>query len=85
MDSIENIVIRMKGTDGPEGIGECCVRSIISSLDFAEKKLNEEFIPALIGMDSMDIETILKKLEPEKCPDLGPVAGIEMALWDLNG
>ena len=82
---MENIVIRIKGENGFEGVGECCVRSIISSLDFAEKKLNEEFIPALIGMDSMDIETILKKLEPGKCPDLGPVAGIEMALWDLNG
>ena len=85
VDSIENIVIRMKGEDGLEGIGECCVRSIISSLDFAEKKLRQDFIPAVIGMDSMEIEAILKKMDIENCPDLGPVAGIEMALWDLNG
>lgn len=83
--SFENIIVRIKGEDGLEGIGECVVRSTISSLDLAEKELRNEFIPAIIGMDSMDLEPIIKKLNPEKCPDLGPIAGIDLALWDLNG
>ena len=81
----ENIVIRVKGEDGFEGIGECVVRSTISSLDLAEKKLLEEFIPAIIGMDSMNVESIIKKLNPHQLPDLGPIGGIDLALWDLNG
>jgi L-alanine-DL-glutamate epimerase-like enolase superfamily enzyme len=85
VDSIENIVIRMKGKDGLEGIGECCVRSLISSLDVAGNTLQKELIPAIIGMDSMDVEAVIKKLESEKWPDLGPVAAIDLALWDLNG
>jgi L-alanine-DL-glutamate epimerase-like enolase superfamily enzyme len=83
--NFENIIVRIKGEDGLEGIGECVVRSTISSLNLAEKQLRDEFIPAVIGMDSIDIESILRKLNPEKCLDLGPVAGIDLALWDLNG
>ncbi|MBW1699530.1 MAG: mandelate racemase/muconate lactonizing enzyme family protein [Deltaproteobacteria bacterium] len=85
VDYFENIVIRMKGEEGLEGIGECVVRSTISSIDLAEKTLESEFVPAIIGMDSMDVEAIIKKLDPQKRPDLGPVAGIDLALWDLNG
>lgn len=80
----ESIIIRIKGDDGFEGIGECVVRLSISSPDLAQKELYD-FIPTVIGMDSMDIESIIKKLDPGKCPDLGPVAGIDLALWDLNG
>jgi len=86
-DSFRNIIIRIKGDDGFEGIGECVFPSyaINSSIDFAEKKLSGEFIPAIIGMDSMDIELIIKKLDPEQRLNLGPIAGIDLALWDLNG
>ena len=81
----ENIVVRLKGGDGYEGIGECVVRSTISSLDVAEEKLARDFIPIVVGMDSFDVESIIKKLKPQECPDLGPVGGIDLALWDLNG
>lgn len=86
-DSFRNIVIRIKGGDGFEGIGECDFLSYAanSSIDFAEKKLLDEFIPAIIGMDSMDVEAIIKKLNPGEHPNLGPIAGIDFALWDLNG
>jgi len=86
-DSFRNIIIRIKGDDGFEGIGECVFPSytVNSSIDFAEKKLLDEFIPAIIGMDSMDIESIINKLNPGERTNLGPIAGIDLALWDLNG
>ena len=85
VEGLESIITRIKGEDGFEGVGECVVRAITSSFESAEKKLLNEYIPAILDMDSMDIELIMKKLHPENCPDLGPIAGIDLALWDLNG
>jgi len=85
VNHFENIVIRVKGENGQEGIGECVVRAIISSIEEAEKQIRQDIIPAVVGMDSMDIEAIIRKLDPARFSDLGPVAGIELALWDLNG
>ena len=85
VDGLESIITRIKGEDGTEGIGECVVRAITSSFETAEKELLNDYIPAILGLDSMDIELIMKKLQPENCLDLGPVAGIDLALWDLNG
>ena len=64
VDNLESIIIRIEDEKGFVGIGECVVRLLISSADTAENKLLHEFIPAIIGMDSMDIESIVKKLQP---------------------
>ena len=85
VDGLESIITRIKGEDGTEGIGECVVRAITSSFETAEKELLNDYIPAILGLDSMDIELIMKKLQPENSLDLGPIAGIDLALWDLNG
>ena len=85
VDGLESIITRIKGEDGTEGIGECVVRAITSSFETAEKELLNDYIPAILGLDSMDIELIMKKLHPENSLDLGPIAGIDLALWDLNG
>lgn len=81
----ENIIIRVNDANGMSGLGECCVRAVTGDLDKAEEELKKKIIPAVLGMDSLDLETIIKKLNPESFTDLGPLAGIELALWDLNG
>lgn len=82
---LESMIIRLEADNGLVGVGECVVRAIISSLDEAERRLSLDLVPALIGMDPMDVEAILLKLQSFACPDLGPVAGLELALWDLKG
>jgi L-alanine-DL-glutamate epimerase-like enolase superfamily enzyme len=41
--------------------------------------------PKLVGMDSLDVEAIVERLQPDGWPNLEPFAAIDMALWDLNG
>ena len=83
--AFENILVRLHAEDGLVGLGECTVLSVVGDVDSAARRLREQVAPRLVGLDSFDVEAIVQSLEPASWPDLGPVAAIDFALWDLNG
>jgi muconate cycloisomerase len=84
--AFQNVLARLHGADGPVGLGECAVLSVVGDADEGAARLRDEIAPRVVGMDSLDIEAILERIGAPSWPgDLGPVAALDNALWDLNG
>jgi muconate cycloisomerase len=85
--SFDNILVRIHGEDGVIGLGEWAGSLGYVSLNVreAERTIRDELGPKIIGLDSMDLETIIARLEPASQPSLEPIGAIDLALWDLNG
>ena len=84
MRSFKNVLVRLHGSDGLVGLGECDVQSVAGDIDAAFERLCS-LAPHLVGLDSLDVETIVAAAEPETQADLGVVAAFDIAAWDLNG
>jgi len=84
IEAFTNLLIRVHGSEGVVGLGECALLSLLGDLDAAERLLRE-MGRRLVGMDSWDVETVIAAIEPGLSFELGPLAAIDMALWDLNG
>jgi L-alanine-DL-glutamate epimerase-like enolase superfamily enzyme len=85
--SFDNILVRVHGDEGVVGLGEWAWSRSYVGLDVreAEKVLRDELASKIIGLDSMDIEAIIARLEPASQPSLEPIGAVDLALWDLNG
>jgi len=84
--AFQNVLARLHGEDGLVGLGECAVLSVIGDADEGAARLRKEIGPRVMGMDSLDVEAILERIGAANWPgDLGPIAALDNALWDLNG
>ena len=84
--AFQNVLARLHGEDGVAGLGECAVLSVVGDADEGARRLRDEIAPQVVGMDSLDVETILERIGAARWPgDLGPIAALDNALWDLNG
>lgn len=79
-----NLLVRIHDEDGRVGLGECIVGSLLGSVDEAEGVLRG-WSTVLVGREAADIESILRQLQDSDLKDLGPLASVDMALWDLAG
>src|SRR5689334_22826855 len=83
--AFQNVLARVHGEDGQVGLGECAILSVVGDADEGARQLRE-VAPRVIGMDSLDIEAILARIGAATWQgDLGPIAALDNALWDLNG
>jgi L-alanine-DL-glutamate epimerase-like enolase superfamily enzyme len=84
--TFQNVLARLQGEDGLVGLGECSALSVVGDPDRAAARLRQEIGPRVIGLDSLDVETILERIGAASWPgDRGPIAALDNALWDLNG
>jgi L-alanine-DL-glutamate epimerase-like enolase superfamily enzyme len=85
--SFDNLLVRVHGDEGVVGLGEWARSHLQVGLDArqAERVLRDELAPKIVGLDSMDIEAIIARLDPAGQPSLEPIGAIDLALWDLNG
>jgi L-alanine-DL-glutamate epimerase-like enolase superfamily enzyme len=84
--AFQNVLARLRGENGLVGLGECAVLSVVGDADEGATRLREEIGPRVVGMDSLDIEAILERIDAASWQgDLGPIAALDNALWDLNG
>lgn len=84
--AFQNVLGRVHGEDGLVGLGECAILSVVGDADEGARQLREEIGPRVVGMDSLDVEAILERIGAAGWRgDLGPIAALDNALWDLNG
>jgi L-alanine-DL-glutamate epimerase-like enolase superfamily enzyme len=81
----ENLLVRVHGKEGAVGLGETASLTVVGDVDAVYRILREIMVPKVVGMDSLDIESIVEKLAPANSTDLWATAAIDLALWDLNG
>ncbi|MBK8023131.1 MAG: hypothetical protein IPK19_17315 [Chloroflexi bacterium] len=81
------VYIKIVGEDGVEGIGEGAPSIPFSAEDYgtALHVIRTYLRPALIGLDSLDLESISATMDRVLPHHSMAKAGIDMALYDLNG
>lgn len=87
VDHLDDIVVRVVAEDGTVGYGEAPPTAVITG-DTKGSILCavQEFIkPALAGMDLMDLETVMARLDGSMVHNTSPKAAVDMALYDLYG
>ena len=85
VDRLEDIVVRVVGENGAEGFGEAPPTAVITG-DTKGSILCaiQDFIaPAILGMDLMDLEAVMKRLNSCMVHNTTPKAAVDMALYDL--
>ena len=83
---VSRTIVEIETTDGLTGIGE-------TRGEWSASTINERFMPAILGMDAADRDTIRHAClleafdygKPELLLEQQAFAGIELALWDLAG
>ncbi len=87
VDHLDDIVVRVIGENGEVGYGEAPPTAVITG-DTKGSILCaiQDFIkPALVGMDLMDFEAVMEKLNGCMVHNTSPKAAVDMALYDLWG
>jgi glucarate dehydratase len=86
-DGVTDVVVKLTTDDGLVGWGESCSGANVESVEEAVKAAR----PFVIGRDPWQTEAIARDFFKVGLWDLRPMtgafayAGIDMALWDLNG
>lgn len=81
--SYRNLILRLHSEDGIVGLGECAVLSV-SGDRLEARRVLRQIVHDVLGRDSLEHEDIIRRTGPTLQSDLGPVAALDMALWDLN-
>lgn len=85
VDRLEDIVVRVVGENGLEGYGEAPPTAVITG-DTKGSILCaiQDFIaPAIVGMDLMELDVVMEKLNSCMVHNTTPKAAVDMALYDL--
>ena len=84
---IDDIVVRVRGENGLEGYGEAPPTAVITGETKGSAACAvEEFIaPAILGMDLMDLDAVMDKLQRSMIHNTSAKAAVDMALLDLWG
>ena len=84
VDRLEDIVVRVVGENGLEGFGEAPPTAVITG-DTKGSILCaiQDFIaPAIVGMDLMELDAVMEKLNSCMVHNTTPKAAVDMALYD---
>lgn len=87
VEHVDDVVVRVIGDDGQIGYGEAPPTAVITGETKASVACAvKDFIaPALTGMELMDLEAVMAKLQGSMVHNTSAKAAVDMALLDLWG
>ncbi|WP_047806095.1 muconate cycloisomerase family protein [Pelagerythrobacter marensis] len=88
-DSTAVVLVRVRTSDGVEGIGECCTPSgpwwAGESVESIKLMIDDHIAPHAIGHDVFDIRGFYRIVDRKLFGNAFAKAGVEMALLDIQG
>ena len=87
VEHVNDVVVRVRGENGLEGYGEAPATAVITG----ETKgsiacaVRDFIAPAITGMDLMDLDAVMEKLQRSMVHNTSAKAAVDMALLDLWG
>ena len=87
VEHVDDIVVRVIGDDGQMGYGEAPPTAVITgeTKGSVACAVRDFIAPALVGMDLMDLEAVMNKLQGCMVHNTSAKAAVDMALLDLWG
>lgn len=87
VEHVSDVVVRVIGDDGRMGYGEAPPTAVITGETKASiaAAIKENIAPALTGMDLMDLDAVMDRLERSMVHNTSAKAAVDMALLDLWG
>ena len=85
VEAVEDVVVRVVSDDGTVGYGEAPPTAVITGDTTASIlcAIREYIRPALVGMDVMDLEAVMRRLDGCIAHNTTPKAAVDMAVYDL--
>ena len=85
VEAVEDVVVRVVSDDGTVGYGEAPPTAVITGDTTASIlcAIREYIRPALVGMDVMDLEAVMRRLDGCMAHNTTPKAAVDMAVYDL--
>ena len=85
VEAVEDVVVRVVSDDGAVGYGEAPPTAVITGDTTASIlcAIREYIRPALVGMDVMDLEAVMRRLDGCMAHNTTPKAAVDMAVYDL--
>ncbi len=82
-----NTIVKIETDEGIEGFGEATFAHFFAgeTRDSAKSTIDKCLAPALIGMDPMNILSLVDKMDWVIAGNPFAKAAVEMALWDIKG
>ena len=87
VERLEDVVVRVVGENGLVGYGEAPPTAVITgdTIPSILCAIEEYIKPAIAGMDLMDLDTVMERLDGSMVHNTSPKAAVDMALYDLWG
>ncbi len=87
VEHIDDVVVRVIGENGLEGYGEAPATAVITgeTKGSVSCAVRDFIAPAIVGMDLMDLDAVMEKLQRSMVHNTSAKAAVDMALLDLWG
>ena len=87
VEHVNDVVVRVRGENGLEGYGEAPATAVITgeTKGSVACAVRDFIAPAILGMDLMDLDAVMEKLQRSMVHNTSAKAAVDMALLDLWG
>ena len=87
VERLEDVGVRVIGENGLVGYGEAPPTAVITgdTIPSILCAIEEYIKPAIAGMDLMDLDAVMERLDGSMVHNTSPKAAVDMALYDLWG
>ncbi len=85
VDGINDLIVRITAEDGSFGFGEAPPTAVITgdTKESIEAAIRGYIAPSIIGMDLLDLDEVMRKMEKSIAKNTSAKAAVDIALYDL--
>lgn len=85
VDSVCDLIVRVRAEDGSEGYGEAPPTAVITgdTKESIEAAIRYYIAPSILGMELEDLPAIMEKMEKSLVKNTSAKAAVDIALYDL--
>ncbi|MCD7841320.1 MAG: dipeptide epimerase [Lachnospiraceae bacterium] len=85
VDGIHDLIVRITADDGSFGFGEAPPTAVITgdTKESIEAAIRGYIAPSIIGMDLLDLDEVMRKMEKSIAKNTSAKAAVDIALYDL--
>ncbi|MCD7716833.1 MAG: dipeptide epimerase [Lachnospiraceae bacterium] len=85
VDGIHDLIVRITADDGSFGFGEAPPTAVITgdTKESIEAAIRGYIAPSIIGMDLLDLDEVMRKMEKSIAKNTSAKAAVNIALYDL--